>query len=134
GADITSCMAFSPPATIIAMLKVARHYNKEVMIDLLGVEDFTKAQSIADIGGHFFGLHIGKDEQASGMKDMNKLLSSSAFLTNKKLSIAGGIDATNIVHIDPSVVDIVIIGSSITRSSNPSFAIKKIKNKMRRRD
>lgn len=127
GADITTCMAFAPLPTIDAVVQTAKKYNKEVMIDLLGMQDKQTIKELYHVGCHYFGLHIGKDEQISGLKNYDYLYESISDVKSIKIAIAGGIDDAVVSSLDKSIIDITIIGSAITKSEDPLRVIRQIK-------
>ncbi|WP_223594084.1 3-hexulose-6-phosphate synthase [Neobacillus bataviensis] len=128
GADIATVMGVSPLVTIDACIKVAKRYNKLVMIDLLN----TSKEQVTDLLKYneaIFCAHVSKDEQEeTGAKNLGTkhggLLTDPTF----KLAAAGGITLDSLESlrktINPSVV---IVGSAIAKANNPSEAAVKFK-------
>lgn len=124
GADILTVMAFSHNNTIIETLEVARQYNKQIMIDLLGVQTKQRAEELQRLGVDLFCLHIGKDMQQEGALVDPSLYELVSGLENIEIAIAGGISEKTIRALNG--VDIAIVGSAITGSSNPGEASKRM--------
>ena len=122
GADILTVMAFSHNNTIIETLEVARQYNKQIMIDLLGVQTKQRAEELQRLGVDLFCLHIGKDMQQEGALVDPSLYELVSGLENIEFAIAGGISEKTIRALNG--VDIAIVGSAITGSRNPGEASK----------
>ncbi|HIV73688.1 MAG TPA: 3-hexulose-6-phosphate synthase [Pseudogracilibacillus sp.] len=130
GADITSCMAFSSVSTIEKVLQTATKYDKEVMIDLLGVQDVEKINDLYGIGCRYFCLHIGIDEQKESINPLSNLYDVMTNLKSCKIAVAGGITPSSLSNLDFSLINIVIVGSAITKSTNPLNVVQCIKRKI----
>ncbi|KOS60568.1 orotidine 5'-phosphate decarboxylase [Lysinibacillus agricola] len=124
GATITTVMGFAPNATIKQCLEVATEYGGEVMIDLLGVETANRVKKIYELGARLFCLHVGKDMQQNG-----ELVSSSLFklvegLEGIRIAAAGGITEKTVSDLLVAGVEILIVGSFITGSTEPEANAK----------
>ncbi|PBB06495.1 3-hexulose-6-phosphate synthase [Salimicrobium humidisoli] len=124
GADVTTVMAFSSEETIKACLETAEGKG-EVMIDLLGIKNLEKVDDLRKIGVDFVSLHIGKDQQQDGGISRENF----SFLSDKdvKVAVAGGVNLGTIDEIAVGNPDVVIVGSGITKASNPKEAARKFK-------
>ncbi|ARI77970.1 3-hexulose-6-phosphate synthase [Halobacillus mangrovi] len=129
GADITTVMAFSADQTISDTLKVARKFSGRIMVDLLGVQDQLRIHELANLGVDLVSLHFGKDMQEQGGFDV------SAFQLTKDypdldVAVAGGINEDILSNILTHQPDAVIVGSAITKSSNPKQTAIRMKERM----
>lgn len=126
GADIISILGVSSNTTIKEAIKAAKEHNKKIMVDLIGVHDkIRKAKDVERLGADYILIHSGLDEQAEGktpFKDLKNLCNS----VKAPIAVAGGINDKNIHLLKEFVIDIVIVGSFITRSKNPEEATKVI--------
>ncbi|SDX93734.1 3-hexulose-6-phosphate synthase [Salimicrobium album] len=124
GADVTTVMAFSSEATIKTCLETAKGKGK-VMIDLLGVTDREKVHGLRKLGTDFVSLHIGKDQQHGGGISSETF----SFLSDMdvKIAVAGGVNLETIDVVAAEAPDIVIVGSGITKASNPKNAARRFK-------
>ncbi|WP_276918099.1 3-hexulose-6-phosphate synthase [Aneurinibacillus aneurinilyticus] len=128
GADCVTVMGFAPITTILEAHQAAKDYDKQVIVDLLGMTDRRKVNQLAEIGCSHFCLHVGKDEQANGIQAEKHLFALVRGLKNVEISVAGGINEKTIAHFLQYPIDQVIIGSAITGSQHPKQAAKTIKN------
>ncbi len=126
GADIITVMAFSHHNTIAETLETAQHFGKRVMIDLLGVQNREQVKEISELGVDLFCLHIGKDMQQEGALADRSLYRLIDGLEDVEVAIAGGISEKTIGALKG--LDIAIVGSAITGSSNPREASKTLKS------
>ncbi|WP_174729064.1 3-hexulose-6-phosphate synthase [Mesobacillus harenae] len=127
GADIITVMGFSYNGTVTETLKAARDYNKKIMIDLLGITEKERVEELHKLGVDLFCLHVGKDMQKEGGLADPSLYQLVEGLEGIQVAIAGGISEQTIGALKETPVDIAIVGSAITASSNPKTASQKIK-------
>jgi 3-hexulose-6-phosphate synthase len=120
GADIITVMAFSHNKTIEETLAVAQQFGKRVMIDLLGVDSKERTEELEGLGVDLFCLHIGKDMQKEGALADSSLCHLVEGLEDVEVAIAGGISEDTIGLLNG--IDIAIVGSAVTGSSNPREA------------
>ncbi len=126
GADITTVMAFSDNKTILETLAAASDCGKRVMVDLLGVKNPERVRELQKLGVDLVSLHYGKDMQLQKEMEM-ELFKLVEGISGIEVAIAGGIDINSISPWLIKGVDIIIIGSAITRANDPSKAAKAIR-------
>lgn len=115
GADIITVMGTAPKVTIETCMEVAKKKQKKVMIDLLNTSR-EQMISLATIKDAIFCYHISKDEQELNGK--SEWETGTFCLT--PIAAAGGITIDSIPQLQKSGIDIVIIGSAITKAANPA--------------
>jgi 3-hexulose-6-phosphate synthase len=125
GADIITVMAFSHNKTIEETLAVAQQSGKRIMVDLLGVDSKERTEELHGLGVDLFCLHIGKDMQQEGALADSSLYRLVEGLEDVEVAIAGGISEDTIGFLDG--IDIAIVGSAVTGSSNPREASKRLR-------
>lgn len=125
GADITTVMGFSSNLTITDTLNVAQKYNKEMMIDLLEINNRKRVEEIVNLGVNLLSLHVGKDKQTEyGFQtDLFELVEGLPV----DISVAGGIRLQNIESIKTFKPKVIIVGSAITNSESPGEQAKLFK-------
>jgi 3-hexulose-6-phosphate synthase len=133
GADITTVMAFSANKTITDTLDLALHYNKRVMIDLLGVTDKKRITELKDLGVNLVSLHFGKDMQQEGNLDIN-LFSLVQEFPQLDIAIAGGISLQSLPAILQENPYTVIVGGAITNANNCEEVADKMKKVIKEHD
>lgn len=126
GANVTTVMGYAPNATIIQCLEEASRYNGEVMIDLLGIEHAERVKEIYLLGARLFCLHIAKDNQQNGELATLSLLQLVEGLEDIRIAVAGGVNIETAPGLLEAGVEILIVGSFITGSENPSERAKQL--------
>lgn len=125
GADITTVMAFSADKTIKEMQTVANNCGKQIMVDLLGVNNKQRIEELVMLGVDFVSLHIGKDQQTTEKFAGKMFTLIEGFDVN--VSVAGGICLATLPEIVQKKPAIIIVGSAITAAENPMEQARKIK-------
>lgn len=117
GADITTVMAFSSDLTITDTMKIAKQYNKSVMVDLLEVSSKKRMAELHALGVDRVSLHVGIDKQKEGTfnTELFSLVEDLAF----EVAVAGGINLDSLAEIVNEKPDVVIIGGAITKATTP---------------
>lgn len=121
GADVATVMGVSPLVTIDACMEVAKRYDKKVMLDLLNTSE-EKIRELRKYTEAIFCAHVSKDEQEE-LGERNRGTEKGHLLNGLQLAAAGGItlDSLDALRktLNPAVV---IVGSAITKASNPAEA------------
>src|SRR5699024_12409425 len=123
--EITTFMVFSYKLTNTDTLNVAQKYNKEMMIDLLEINNRKRVEEIVNLGADLLSLHVGKDKQTKyGFQtDLFELVEGLPV----DISVAGGIRLQNIESIKTFKPKVIIVGSAITNSESPGEQAKLFK-------
>lgn len=121
GADVATVMGVSPLVTIDACMEVAKRYDKKVMLDLLNTSE-EKIRELRKYTEAIFCAHVSKDEQEE-LGARNRGTEKGHLLNGLQLAAAGGITLDSLDALrktfNPAVV---IVGSAITKASNPAEA------------
>lgn len=121
GADIVTVLGVTDNLTIEACVAVAEKYGKEIMADLICVSDLkSRIAQLEALNVHIIAVHTGADQQASGRTPLEDLALLSQSCKKSKIAVAGGINRHTIKQYCQFSPDIVIVGSGITHSSNPT--------------
>jgi 3-hexulose-6-phosphate synthase/6-phospho-3-hexuloisomerase len=127
GADVVCVLAASDDSTIIDALKSARKYGAKIMVDLIGVKDKVKrAKELEKIGVDYLCMHVGIDEQMTGKKPVDTVL-SIVKNTSIPLAVAGGINSETAAEVVNAGASIVIVGGAITKAKDVAKATEQIK-------
>ncbi|MEW6674793.1 MAG: 3-hexulose-6-phosphate synthase [Nitrospirota bacterium] len=127
GAEMVSVCAQASMETVIEVTKEARRWNKKVVVDLIGAEDWIfKAKELEYLSPDYFCIHTALDEQIKGKRPFEGL---EGFVREIHLPycIAGGIKPSDIPAIMPYGPSIIIVGGYITKAEDPGNAAKAIK-------
>lgn len=130
GADIISILGACPIETIESAIRKAwERGDVKIAIDTLGIRDIKKRiKELEECDPSYMLLHTGIDEQKVGKDSLKKIIEFSK-LTKFPLIVGGGIDqkiAEKIKNI--TNIDIVCVGSAITRADNPKTIAKEIRS------
>jgi len=130
GADITTVMAFSANQTISDTIEIANQFDKQIMIDLLGITDENRMTELKELGVNLVSLHFGKDMQQEGefQTDLFQLIKNHP---NFEVAVAGGITLQSLPDLLAQQPDTIIVGSGITQAENRSEAAKLMKGMMK---
>jgi 3-hexulose-6-phosphate synthase and related proteins len=121
GADIATVMGAASIETLDICYYTAKKYNKVMMIDMLQLSD-EKIKNLDKYQDAIFCIHTPSDNKADNIGE--KIKSTKKLLPDiKRLAIAGGINMGNIDQVKE--IEIVILGSAITKSDDIKEAAKK---------
>jgi|SRR5699024_3680878 len=125
GGDVSTVMAFSSDETIKKSKQTAEWFGKELVVDLLEIQQKKRLSQLEEIGVNSVSLHIGTDKQETEMFDTDLFSLLEGF--NFKVSVAGGINLQSLPSIVKYYPDVVIVGSAISNASNPKAEARKFK-------
>jgi len=131
-ADIITVLGVSDNATIIAAVTQAKKINKEVMVDMICVEDLEKRVAEIDkLGVDYICVHTAFDVQATGKNPLEELQKVKKILKNAKTAVAGGVKVETLRPIIKEDPDIIIVGGAITGQKDKRSAVLKMKEIMK---
>lgn len=128
GADYVTVLGITDDLTIKGCVEQAQKQVRQVMVDLICVENFAKRVPIIEaFGVDIIAVHTGADQQQAGRTPLEDLKELKQYTKDVQVAVAGGINAETIgdyVALDP---DIVIVGSGILKADDPMAAAKEMK-------
>lgn len=128
GADYVTVLGITDDLTIKGCVEQAQKQVRQVMVDLICVENFAKRVPIIEaFGVDIIAVHTGADQQQAGITPLEDLKELKQYTKDVQVAVAGGINAETIgdyVALDP---DIVIVGSGILKADDPVAAAKEMK-------
>jgi 3-hexulose-6-phosphate synthase len=131
GADIVTVLGVAHDSTITGVVKAARAFGKQVLVDMIDVHDIAKrALEIEKLGADFLCVHTAFDIQSTGVNPLDELRLIKAVLTVGKAAVAGGVKVATVGDIVLENPEIIVVGGGITSQSNPVDAAKRIKEIM----
>lgn len=129
GADIATVLGGASLGTIRICQRVAQKYNKDYLIDLLETSK-EKQELLKEFSDGILCVHLPSDKGGNGLEEL-----ISETLENLKgfprLSVAGGVNASNISTIKKENFNIAIVGGAITKSENIAETAKHFKMLMK---
>jgi 3-hexulose-6-phosphate synthase len=127
GADLVTVMGAAGNATIIGAVKAAKAHNKGVVVDTIGYPDRVKrAQEVIKLGVEFVELHAGLDEQWTAGYSIQVLIDEAA-RAGVPVSIAGGVNLTNISAVIKAGAQVAVAGAAIYGAEDPAAAAKALR-------
>jgi 3-hexulose-6-phosphate synthase len=127
GADLVTILGAVDNATIIGAVKAAKAHGKGVVVDTIGVTDRVKrAQEVTALGVEFVELHAGLDEQAAEGYSIQVLI-DEATRAGVPVSIAGGVNLSNIAAVKQAGVAVAVAGGAIYGAQDPAVAAKELR-------
>ena len=118
GADIVTVLGFSGLDTIAAVVKQAGLYQRQVMVDMIGIDQISrKGAQIDQLGVDYICVHTAIDRQhrADPLVDLQRL---NKVLSHAQSAVAGGITLATLPNFIKENPDIVIVGSGITKAQD----------------
>ena len=122
GADAVTVLGLSEDAVIEEALNVCRSYGITLIADLIHVSNpIKRASRLADLGIEVVTVHVGVDVQRRRGISARDLLKEVQDIASMGLlvAVAGGIKPEEVHTFVEAGARIVIIGSAITKSSDP---------------
>ncbi len=132
GADYITVLGVTDNLTIKGCIEAAKHYGKEVVVDMICVPDLPKRiREVEELGAHGLAVHVGTDQQAAGRKPIDDLRVMAKHCKRAKISVAGGIHADSVAGYAALGPEVLIVGSGIAHAKDPAAAAKQIKDSMK---
>ena len=128
GADYITVLGVTDIITIQKVKKVADERDKEIVVDMIRVEDLSKkVKEMENFKINYIAVHTGADQQQIGRHPIDDMKIISENVTNAKIAVAGGINSDTLESYTLYQPDIVIVGTGITHADNPEVEAKAIK-------
>ncbi len=124
GADIVTVLGVADDATIQAVVRTARQHGRQVMVDMICIDDIAQRASQLDkMGVDYICLHTGVDIQKAGATPFEGLARLMPAVKNAKAAVAGGINLATIPLVKKLGPEIVVCGSALTKAPNLRAAV-----------
>jgi len=129
GADIVTILGVAEDASIKAAVDEAHKHNKQLLVDMIAVQDLEKrAKDLDDLGADYIAVHTGYDLQAEGQSPLESLRKVKSVISNSKVAVAGGIKPDTIKDIVAENPDLIIVGGGIANADDPVEAAKQCRD------
>ena len=139
GADIVSVLSVSSEDTIKEFIGETHTYGKLAAIDLINnPTPIETAIKTLDLGADIIIYHVGIDVQIKRGITVADLIDEIKYLiwnirnrkSNAYIAVAGGLKPGLVSSFIDAGVDIVIVGSAITKSNNPLSVSRELLSEM----
>ncbi len=128
GADVVTILGVAEDASIKAAVEEAHKHGKELLVDMIAVQDLEqRAKELDEMGADYIAVHTGYDLQAQGVSPLDSLRKVKGVIKNSKIAIAGGIKPDTIEEVAAESPDLVIVGGGIANADDPVEAAKQCK-------
>ena len=125
GADVVTILGVAEDASIKAAVEEAHKNDKQLLVDMIAVQDLEKrAKELDEMGADYIAVHTGYDLQAEGQSPLESLRTVKSVIKNSKVAVAGGIKPETIKEIVAEEPDLVIVGGGIANADDPVEAAK----------
>ena len=129
GADIVTILGVAEDASIKAAVDEAHKHGKQLLVDMIAVQDLEKrAKDLDDLGADYIAVHTGYDLQAEGQSPLESLRKVKSVISNSKVAVAGGIKPDTIKDIVSENPDLIIVGGGIANADDPVEAAKQCRD------
>ncbi len=132
GADLVSVLGVSHDATISGVVKSARKFGKEVLVDMICVADLKqRSVELEQLGVDYICVHTAFDVQSTGANPLSELETVNQAITTSKSAVAGGVKLATIDAIVEEGASIIVVGGAIAQAENPKEMASKIKGRFK---
>ena len=129
GADVVTILGVAEDASIKAAVDEAHKHGKQLLVDMIAVQDLEKrAKDLDDLGADYIAVHTGYDLQAEGQSPLESLRKVKSVISNSKVAVVGGIKPDTIKDIVSENPDLIIVGGGIANADDPVEAAKQCRD------
>jgi len=137
GANLMSVLGIANDATILEAIKACRRYGTGVVVDLISTSNpLKRAFEVQELGIDIVCFHTGIDVQkymgVSAYESFIDYISKACKSLNIPVAVAGGITLDKVRPLIDAGVKIIVVGSAITKSSDPRETTIKFVNEILR--
>lgn len=127
GADIVSILGCATENSIDIAIDIVNGTNKAILIDMLNTSDSKKeALMMKSNDNVIYCFHHGKDDQLMGKK-ADKDYQIVKDDVKRNYALAGGVDPKLVASLKDSNINIVIVGSYITKAKDVLASVIELK-------
>jgi 3-hexulose-6-phosphate synthase len=129
GADVVTILGVAEDASIKGAVEEAHKNNKELLVDMIAVQDLEqRAKELDALGADYIMVHTGYDLQAEGVSPLDSLRKVKSVISNSKLAVAGGIKPDTIEEVAKEEPDLIVVGGGIANADDPVAAAQQCRN------
>ena len=114
GADIVTVLAVSDNATISEVIECAHAFGREVLVDLMSVEDIpARSRELVGLGADYVAVHTAFDVQKLGRTPLGDLRELVSAIDPSRAAVAGGVKLATVADYVALGPGIVIAGAAL---------------------
>ncbi|MCD6427995.1 MAG: orotidine 5'-phosphate decarboxylase [Desulfurococcales archaeon] len=138
GADVATVLASADNEVINAALQKASELDMDIVVDTIGVDDvFRRIRELRTMNVRIVNIHTGIDvqraKQTTAASRVTVIREIVTTFSNMYVAASGGIKAPDVPRLLEAGVSIVVVGSAITKSSDPRKSATEIINILKSR-
>ena len=131
GADAISVLASADDEVIISALNEGKSLDVDVVVDTIGKVDVVKGVSnLVGLGVQVVNVHLAIDVQLRSGRTVDDILDIIKYLRSMYrdiiISASGGVKPHHVRDLVRGGVNIVVMGSAITKASDPAKVVKEV--------
>jgi len=131
GADAISVLASADDEVIISALNEGKSLDVDVVVDTIGKVDVVKGVSnLVGLGVQVVNIHLAIDVQLRSGRTVDDILDIIKYLRSMYrdiiISASGGVKPHHVRDLVRGGVNIVVMGSAITKASDPAKVVKEV--------
>lgn len=131
GADYVTVLGTTDILTVQSCVETANKYGKEIVVDMICVEDIPKKiKQLEAVGAHGLAVHTGVDQQKAGREPIDDLRVMKEHSKSAKISVAGGISLETIPMYAELKPEVLIVGGGICSANDPAKQARAIYEKI----
>jgi 3-hexulose-6-phosphate synthase len=131
GVDIVTVLGIAPDETILGVLEAARKIGRQVMVDMMQVQDLlARSRWLFENGTNYICVHLAHDLQDRGRSPLSSLRYLRDNLPQAQFAVAGGIGLNTIDLLKPLSPEIIIVGKAIALAPEPSEMASRMRKKL----
>ncbi|WP_396899042.1 orotidine 5'-phosphate decarboxylase / HUMPS family protein [Mycolicibacterium sp.] len=124
GARSATVLGLAPAATIDTAVQVARARDRELVVDLMGLDAAGRAALAGRLPADVvLAAHVSKDVQAAGASPLAQL---GPWAQGRRIAVAGGLGVADMPALAGTDIR-VIVGSAVTSRPDPLAAVQELR-------
>lgn len=128
GADIVTVLAVSDNATIKEVVETAHAYGREVLVDLMNIEDIpARSRELIELGADYIAVHTAFDVQKLGRTPLGDLRELVGAIDPAKAVVAGGVKQATLADYAALNPGIIVAGAALYGAPNIRKAVVDMK-------
>ncbi len=131
GADVVTVLAMACDSTIRGVVETAHRFGREVMADLIQVEDIARrAKELVALGVDYVCVHTAVDAQGEGKTPLGDLRELVRAIPPSRAAVAGGVNLQTLDLYLKEKPAVIIMGGALCGAENVREAALEAKRRL----
>ena len=110
GADVITILGVAEDASIKAAIEEAHKNNKQLLVDMIAVQDLEKrAKELDEMGADYIAVHTGYDLQAEGQSPLESLRTVKSVIKNSKVAVTVELNQIQLKKLSLKVLILLLL-------------------------